>query len=74
MGSVGGLLYDSNIRSIERKGSPGVVPAKWEQMDPSPMLAAFLSTLADVKLSGHDRIVVLKAYQRLISFFQAQVC
>ena len=37
------------------------------------MLAAFLFGLAHVNLSGHDRIVVLKAYQRLASFFQAQV-
>ena len=37
------------------------------------MLAAFLLTLGDVSLSGRDRILVLKAYQRLVSFFQAQV-
>ena len=49
-----------------------MVPAKWEQMEPGPMLAAFVFTLGDVRLSGSDRIVVLKAYQRLVSFFQAQ--
>ncbi len=50
-----------------------MLPAQWEQMEPSPKLAAVLSRLADVNLSGHDRIVVLKAYQRLVSFFQAQM-
>jgi hypothetical protein len=42
-------------------------------MEPSPVLAAFLSTLADETLSGFDRIRVLQSYQRLASFFQAQV-
>jgi hypothetical protein len=42
-------------------------------MEPGPQLAEVLSRLADVNLSGHDRIVVLKAYQRLVSFFQAQL-
>ena len=47
---------------------------KWlEEMEPSPALAAFLSTLTDESLSGYDRIRVLQAYQRLASFFQAQV-
>jgi hypothetical protein len=44
-----------------------------EQMEPSPALAAFLSTLSDESLSGFDRIRVLQSYQRLASFFQAQV-
>jgi hypothetical protein len=36
-------------------------------------LAAFLSTLSDVDLSGYNRIRMLQSYQRLASFFQAQV-
>ena len=42
-------------------------------MDPSPRLAAVLSTPGGVNLSSHDRILLLKAYQGLVSFFQAQV-
>ena len=70
--SVGGFLYDSNVRSIDGKGAR-VLPARWEDMEPSPILAGFLSTLSDARLSGHDRIVLLKAYQPLVSFFQAQM-
>ena len=53
--------------------SVGVLPKDFEGMGPLPALAAFLSTLSDVSLSGHDRIRVLKTHQRLASFFQAQV-
>ena len=44
-----------------------------EGMEPSPVLAAFLSTLSDEPLSGFDRIRVLQAHQRMVSFFQARV-
>jgi hypothetical protein len=54
-------------------GSGGVLPVGLEGMEPSPALAAFLSTLADETLSGFDRVRVLQSYQRLASFFQAQV-
>jgi hypothetical protein len=54
-------------------GRDGVLPKGLEGMEPSPALAAFLSTLPDETLSGFDRIRVLKSYQRLASFFQAQV-
>ena len=53
--------------------SPGGLPQALEGMEPTPALAAFLSTLADVDLCGYDRIRVLQSYQRLASFFQAQV-
>ena len=53
--------------------SVGVLPKDFEGLGPLPALAAFLSTLSDVSLSGHDRIRVLKTHQRLASFFQAQV-
>jgi hypothetical protein len=42
-------------------------------MEPSPALAAFLSTLSDKTLSGFDRIRVLQAHQRMVSFFQARM-
>jgi hypothetical protein len=53
--------------------SVGVLPKGLEGMEPSPVLAAFLSTLTDETLSSFDRIRVLQSYQRLASFFQAQV-
>ena len=53
--------------------SVGVLPKGMEKMDPSPSLAAFLSSLEDECLNGFDRVRVLQSYQRLASFFQAQV-
>jgi hypothetical protein len=55
-------------------GHGGGFPPHLETMEPGPDLAAFLSTLSDVDLSGYDRIRVLQARQRMVSFFQAQVC
>lgn len=54
-------------------GSGGVLPVGLEGMEPSPVLALFLSTVEIEALSGFDRVRVLKAHQRLVSFFQAQV-
>ncbi|HUP16843.1 MAG TPA: DUF222 domain-containing protein, partial [Acidimicrobiia bacterium] len=51
----------------------GVLPVGLEGMEPSPALAAFLSTLTDETLSGFDRVRVLQSYQRLASLFQAKV-
>lgn len=70
--SVGAGLYNIEQMFDLGKGS-GVLPAKLEQMEPSPMLAAFLSTLTDESLSGFDRIRVMRAHQRLASHFQARV-
>ena len=37
------------------------------------VLAAMLSTVEGEALSGYERVVVLEAYQRMASFFQARV-
>lgn len=66
---VGGCLY-YHERMFD---AGGALPLGLDGMEPSPALAAFLSSVEDVSLSGFDRIRVLKAYQRLVSFFQAQV-
>ncbi|HKY47844.1 MAG TPA: DUF222 domain-containing protein, partial [Acidimicrobiia bacterium] len=59
---------------FDRMKGSGVLAEKLEQMEPSPQLAAFLSTLTNQDLSGFDRIRVLQAHQRLASHFQARVC
>ncbi len=50
-----------------------VIPRLIEELDPGPELAAFLSAIDVRRLSGHDRIVVLQARQRMASHYQAQV-
>jgi hypothetical protein len=42
-------------------------------MAPGPELAAVLAGIDVATVSGHDRIVVLRASQRMVSHFQAQV-
>ena len=50
-----------------------MLPSDLCEMEPGAVMAAFLSATKDEQLSGYERIVVLQAYQRLASFFQAQV-
>jgi hypothetical protein len=51
----------------------GVIPPGLDQMEPGPVLAAFLTSVEGEDLSGYDRVVVLRTYQRLASHVQAQV-
>ena len=51
----------------------GALPEGIDRLEPGPVLALFLSSVEPESLSGFDRIVVLKAHQRLASFFQARV-
>lgn len=50
-----------------------MLPAGLDTRRPGVFLDAILSGLANENLSGHDRVVVLRAYQKMVSFFQAQV-
>ncbi|NOY56103.1 MAG: DUF222 domain-containing protein, partial [Actinobacteria bacterium] len=47
------------------------IPRRLDEMEPGPVLAAFLSTIDVGKLSGYDRIVVLRAHRRMASHYQA---
>ena len=49
------------------------VPAGLDQMTPGPALGALLASIDVDRVSGHDRVVVLRAQQRMASHFQAQV-
>jgi len=49
------------------------IPRGLDEMEPGPVLAAFLSSIDVDDLSGHDRVVVLRAHQRLASHYAAQV-
>ena len=42
-------------------------------MEPGHFMAALLATVEGEDLSGFDRVVVLRAHQRMASYFQAQV-
>jgi hypothetical protein len=49
------------------------IPADLDRMPPGPALGAFLSSIELGRISGHDRVVVLRALQRQASHLQAQV-
>ena len=48
------------------------LPEFFEKMPPGPELAAFLSGIDVASLSGADRIVMLRAHQRLAAHYAAQ--
>jgi hypothetical protein len=49
------------------------IPAGLDLMPTGPALGAILASIDVDALSGHDRVVVLRAHQRMASHFQAQV-
>ena len=49
------------------------IPSGLADMQPGPILAAFLTSLEVDNLSGHDQFVVLQANQRMVSFHSAQM-
>jgi hypothetical protein len=50
-----------------------IIPSRLDGMAPGPVLGAFLSSVDIDGLSGYDRVVVLRAHQRMASHYQAQV-
>jgi len=50
-----------------------VIPDGLDEMVPGPYLAAILSATDVASLSGYDRVVVLRAHQRMVSHYSAQI-
>jgi len=49
------------------------IPAGLDEMEPGPILAAFLSSIDVTRISDYHRIVVLRAHQRLVSHYTASM-
>jgi hypothetical protein len=63
-------MFDSmKIREIE--ANP--IPADLDTMRPGPVLAGFLASVDVDGVSGFDRVVVLRAHQRMASHYSARV-
>jgi hypothetical protein len=60
-------LYDA--KSDHDEG----IPAGLDAMEPGPILAAFLASIDVTRVSGYDRIVVLRAHQRMVSHYTASL-
>ncbi len=50
-----------------------MIPPRLDAMEPGPVLAGFLATIDVTELSGHDRIVVLRAHHKMASHYNAHV-
>ena len=50
------------------------VPAGLDQMTPGPTLGALLASIDVDRVSGHDRVVVLRAQQRMARISVAAAC
>ena len=50
------------------------IPVDLDQIEPGLLLALFLASAEEIDKSGSDRLVLLCAYQRMVSHFQAKVC
>jgi hypothetical protein len=50
-----------------------VVPVGLDVMEPGPVLAGWLASIDVDAVSGHDRVVVLRAHQRMASHYSAHV-
>ena len=49
------------------------IPRCLDDLEPGPVLAGFLACIDVTEVSGHDRIVVLRAHQRMAAHYQAQM-
>ena len=63
-----GYTPPQSVRSVHNP-----IPSRLAEMQPGPVLAAFLETLDVEKLSGHDLVVVLQANQKMVSYHSAQM-
>ncbi len=68
-----GILPDDTMAMAFGRDEFDVAPDRLDEMAPGPLLAAILVHLNHAKLSGHDRIKVLRAQQRMASHYSAGV-
>ena len=59
--------------AIELDTSPDEIPEGLDRMEPGPLLGVILAAIDVNDLPGYDRIVVLRAHQRMASHYQAQI-
>jgi hypothetical protein len=64
-------MFDTMQIDQDRQVGNGI-PRGLDDMEPGPVLGAFLSSIDVHALSGYDQIVVLRAHQRMASHYQAK--
>ncbi len=63
----------AGVESDDSSGHAASIPSDLDQVQPGPFLAAMLWTIDVNACSAHDRIVVLRAHQRMASHYQARM-
>jgi hypothetical protein len=66
-------MFDTLIESTTERAASGVVLDGLDDMRPGLFLAGILSSIDVADLSGYDRVVVLRAHQRMINHHQARL-
>ena len=64
------LVVEETAGSVPSEPS---IPSDLAEMEPGIVLAAVLSAIDIDSLTGHDRVIVMAAHQRMASHYQAQV-
>ncbi len=60
-------------RLVDEPSTYDSIPDGLDRMAPGPVLGAFLASVDVDRLCGYDRVVVLRAHQRMISHYQAKL-
>jgi Domain of unknown function (DUF222) len=71
IGIVTGFRYDSNMGSNEVLGSPKI--GQLLNVSPGPDMAALLATISKEELSAADRVHLMQAHQKMVSYYQAEL-
>ena len=66
-------MFETLIDPISQRAASDEVPADLDDMEPGLFLAAILSSVEVDDLSGYDRVVVLRAHQKMINHHQARL-
>ncbi|MEN8239540.1 MAG: DUF222 domain-containing protein, partial [Actinomycetota bacterium] len=65
--------WETDFPRLPPESSPDAnIPDALDQMAPGPVLGAYLATVDIDSLCGYDRVVVLRAHQRMVSYYQAR--
>ena len=71
--SLGRRIVEQMFERDKVETEQAEIPAGLAEMEPGPVLAALLSSLSVSQLTGYQRIVVMRAHQKLASHYQASV-
>ena len=66
-------MFETLIDPTSQRAASDAAPTELDDMEPGLFLAAILSSMDVADLSGYERVVVLRAHQRMINHHQARL-